>query len=347
MTLIPAPEKILVINLAFIGDVLLSTPMVRALKENYPATSIDMLVVPLTKPIAEGNPYISEVLTYDKKGEHKKIGNLWSLVKTIRNRRYDLAICTNFAPRGAMLAMVAGIPRRIGYDAQNGKWFLTHAVSAKRQAVRHESENYLDVLAPFKISIKDTSLDFKIKNADIETMRDKIKKIFNQDFASPIAVICPLGSYSKKNWTTENYVRLIKKLTEKADCYLIGDKSQEKELNIINERAGNLAVVLAEALSLGELTAFISVANLLVSVDTGPMHIAEAVKTPLVALFGPTDPKCWGPRSNKSLVFTASLDCSPCWGKTACQNNRCMQELDEAAIIAATEAILEGDRKGT
>lgn len=341
MTLISVPEKILVINLAFIGDVLLTTPMVRALKNSYPAADIDMLVIPLTKPIAAGNPYISEVLTCDKKGEHKKIKKLWGLVQTIRSRRYDMAICTNFAPRGAMLAFAAGIPFRIGYDAQHADWFLTHTASAKRLNVRHESENHLDVLMPLGVSTKDFSLDFKINTSDIKTMQDKIRQNFGQNFKRPIAVICPLGSYPQKNWVAHSYADLIKKLAKKADCYLIGGKSQESELNLINEASGNLGRVLAGTLSLGELAAFLAAANLLVSVDTGPLHIAEAVKTPVIALFGSTDPKCWGPRRDKSRIFTLSLECSPCWGKASCQNNRCMLDLDAAAIALAAEDILE------
>ncbi len=107
-------QRILVINLAFIGDVLLSFPVVTALKSICPEAEIDMLVLPLTAPIAAGNPHLNKVLVYDKRGKHKSLVQLFKLIREVRRRHYDLAVCTNFAVRGAMLTWAAGIPTRLG-----------------------------------------------------------------------------------------------------------------------------------------------------------------------------------------------------------------------------------------
>jgi ADP-heptose:LPS heptosyltransferase len=155
-------QRILLINLAFIGDVLLSTPVTRALRTAWPEAQLDMLVAPLVEPVARSNPYVNDVLVYDKRGRHRKASELWKLAHCLRARRYDTAITMNFAPRGAMLAWAAGIPRRIGYDAQHAGWFLTQTSSAKRLGIQHETLNHLNVLRPLGVTTEDTSLIMKV-----------------------------------------------------------------------------------------------------------------------------------------------------------------------------------------
>lgn len=330
-------KRILIINLAFIGDVLLSTPVARALRDAFPEAVIDMLVIPLAAPIARGNPYINNIIEYDKRGRHKKIGELIKLIRQLRTNRYDLAVTTNFAPRGTALAWVAGIRYRAGYDAQHAGWFLTHMASSHRPLVRHEAENYLDVLKPLGISTADTSLAFKVDPADTETMRQKVR--YNP--GKRLILICPVGSYSQKSWSADGFAELIRSFTPAAECYLIGAQKEEAELTAINATAGNLATVLAGTLSLGELAALITKADLLISVDTGPMHMADALGTPVLALFGPTDPCKWGPRGPRSVVLYSPADCSPCWGRTECPDHKCMSGLSVGQVRTAALALLE------
>ncbi|BBB91598.1 MAG TPA: putative lipopolysaccharide heptosyltransferase III [Methylomusa anaerophila] len=332
--------KILIINLAFIGDVLLSTPVARALREKYPAAQIDMLVIPLTEPIASGNPYVDKVIVYDKRGKHKKIGELWKLIAAVRREKYDLAVCTNFASRGAILAWAAGIRKRAGYDAQHAGWFLTDTAPAKHTALRHEAENYLDVLKPLGISTGDTSLALTVRSQDAQSLREKIQR----DWRKPLVLICPSGSYDKKSWLTEGYAALIESIVPLADCYLIGGKAEQAKLDAINARAGNQAVVLAGTLTLGELAALISVAELLITVDTGPMHIACAVGTPVAAFFGPTDPRIWGPRGDRDIIFQTAVDCFPCWGRKECSHHRCMRDIKQEEVIVAVSGMLNSIR---
>ncbi|MBP2654183.1 MAG: rfaQ 3 [Firmicutes bacterium] len=330
-------KKVLVINLAFIGDVVLSTPVIRALKEAYPSATVDMLTVPVAAPIARLNPYVDTVLEYDKRGKHKKFGDLLKLAIFLRKRHYDLAITANFAPRGAMLAWGSGIRHRVGYDAQHAGVFLTRTSSAKRPVKRHEAENHLDVLKPLGISTADTSLVLEVDPRDVFSMRDKVI----WDRSKKLVLICPCGSYSKKSWTVDGYAALITALGPQQECFLIGSKAEAPQLAAINEAAGNVAGILAGTLTLGELAALIDEAAVLVTVDTGPMHIANALKTPVVALFGPTDPKGWGPRGERDIVISKNVECSPCWGKGECSFNRCLAEIPADEVVVATKKILE------
>ncbi|HWQ62115.1 MAG TPA: glycosyltransferase family 9 protein [Negativicutes bacterium] len=324
-------RRILLINLAFIGDVLLSTPVARALHDAFPGAAIDMMVIPLTAPIARGNPYITDVIEYDKRGQHKRIGELFNLIGRVRARRYDLAVTTNFAPRGAMLAWASGIPVRVGYDAQHAGWFLTYTASARRTVVRHEAENYLDVLKPLGITTADTSLALNIDPRDAAALDGKVSKRPGKK----LVLICPAGSYPQKSWTVGGYAALVKELAPDADCCLIGGKAEGPLLAEINRSADGMAQVLPGTLTLGELAALVKKADLVVTVDTAPLHIAQAVGTPVVALFGPTDPRIWGPRGPRDVVLQAPAECSPCWGRTACNDNKCLATIDARTVTKA------------
>ena len=301
-------NRILIINLAFIGDVILSTPVARTLKKNYPHATIDMLVVPAAKAVAERNPYIHKVFVYDKKGRHKKISELIVLISQLRREKYNLAVATNFALRGAVVAFLTGATYRAGYDAQYGKWFLNHVARAERIGTRHEADNYLDVLQPLGITTKDTSLCLSIPLEDTAY----VKNIIGQTQGKKLVVICPAGSYKRKSWTVEGYSKLICEISTYADCYLIGGKAEEDFLNEINDLAGSCAEVYGGTLTLGQSAALIQMADVMISVDTGPLHIAQAVHTPVLALFGPTNPAIWGPRNKQDIIFYHKVECSPC-----------------------------------
>lgn len=329
-------KKILIINLAFIGDVILSTPVARALRETYPAASIDMLTVKVSAPIAELNPYINKVFIYDKNGRHRKWRAALALIRELKEHRYDLVICTNFAVRGAIIAWAIGAPNRIGYDAQHGKWFLTQTASAHRPVLRHEADNYLDVLQPLGITTPDTSLKLTIREEDKQTVRQILKRTSGK----PLIIICPAGSYPRKSWTREGYVTLLRSLAPIADLALIGGKAEQVLLNELNSQADGQAQVFGGTFNLQELAALVADADLLITVDTGPLHIAQAVRTPVLALFGPTDPVVWGPRGKRDIVLYSTADCSPCWGKAAPCDHRCMTAITTTEVTQKVREIL-------
>lgn len=329
-------KKILLINLAFIGDVILSTPVARALREHFFQASIDMLTVPVTAPIAELNPYIDRVIIYDKKGRHKKWQNLLNLLRELRSYRYDMIVCTNFAVRGAMIAWIVGAPCRIGYDAQHGKWFLTHAVSSDRPVIRHEADNYSDVLKALGITVADTSLKLKIRQQD----QQAVSQILKRTDGKALVLICPAGSYPQKSWSRENYGILIEYLAEEADLVLIGGQAEKKLLEELNQASGGHAQVCGGTFTLPELTALIADSDLLITVDTAPLHIAQAIGTPVIALFGPTDPRVWGPRGEGNEVCYSKAACSPCWGKVRECDHRCMRGIRAQEVVEKARKIL-------
>ena len=291
-------KKILIIDLAFIGDVILAGPLTMAVRRRWPRAKIAMLTVPVTADVAEMLPAVDRVLVYDKKGSHQGFGGMWQMARELRRERFELAVCVNFALRGAAVAWLAGIPYRLGYDAQHAGWFLTWAASHIRDGIKHESLNHLEVLKPWGIdakSIDEEALQLKlVPGRDAEASFEA--KAEKWQMPGEYYVMCPIGSYDRKNLPLPLAVQLIRQLEEKKPVYLIGGRGEKAALSAM-ARAGHIEEdrVLAGSLSLQELAVFLQRAAALVSVDTGPMHIAQAVQCPTVAVFGPTLPAVWGP----------------------------------------------------
>ncbi|MDT8903820.1 lipopolysaccharide heptosyltransferase II [Anaeroselena agilis] len=331
-----AIKKILVINLAYLGDVILSTPAVRALKAAYPGGEIDMLVIPSTAPVANGNPYIRRVIVYDKRGRHRNLLRLWELIKQLRAEKYDLAVAMNFALRSSLMAWATGAKYRLGYDAQHAAPFLTHVASSSRAAVRHETENYLALLEPLGIITEDTSLTFRVNQEAVVAMRSKVKLTS----ARPAVAVCPYGRHPLNSWTDQGYAELIKYFSQDGDCYLIGGQAEKESLEKLNALSGGAATVLAGTLSISELAALLQAVDLLISVDTGPLHIAGAVGTPILGLFGRSDFRVWGPKGVNSKVLCTQPPCWPCYQRE-CDHHDCMGKLGPAEVIATAVAMLK------
>lgn len=330
-------QRILVIDLAFIGDVILATPTLRALKAAFPQARLTMMTVPLTAEVAGMSPAVDEVIVYDKRGADKGLLGLWRLARRLRGAGFDLAVCMNFAVRGAVLAWLAGIPRRLGYDAQHGRWFLTLVAPSRRVAIKHESLNHLDLLKPLGITATDAALRLEPPLsawAGLEAKRSQ-----HHIPESGYLALCPFGSYEQKDLPLATAAHLVRYWSQRRAIFLIGGAAEKARLEQIARLAGlPFSNVLGGVLSLPELAAFLHRAACLITVDTGPLHVAQAVGCRTVAVFGPTDPVVWGPRGDDDVVFCHTYECSPCWGKERCRHQYgCVADTTAPEIIRAVE----------
>ncbi len=330
-------KKILVIDLAFIGDVILATPTMRGLKQFFSNARITMLTVPLTAEIAQMNPYVDEVLVYDKRGADKGLLGIWRMARQLAPMGFDLCVSMNFALRGAVVSWLAGIPNRLGYDAQHAKFFLTMVAPKERDGIKHETLNHLEVLRPLGIddTVIDTSLMMNVPERAVENLEKK--RVLYHIPEDGYLALCPIGSYVRKNLPLATAAHIVRHFSQRRALFLIGGKGEAEQLLEIAKLAelpkNN---VLAGALTLSELAAFLKKAACLITVDTGPLHIAQAVGCRTVAVFGPTDPVVWGPRGEDDVVLYRQTDCSPCWGKGKCEKRMiCIEGTTAREIIKA------------
>ena len=330
-------KKILVVDLAFIGDAVLKAPVLRAIKARYPTAELTLLVTPLTKPIAEMLPAVDRVMTYDKKGADKGFWRMLRLGLGLRKERFDIGFSLNFALRGSLLLFLAKIPIRVGYKAQHAELFLTHTQPSERSKIQHETLNHLEILQPLAILPQSTDLELVPPPVALASFEQKAQAL---SLLGTYFAICPLGSYERKNLPPAVVKAMIAKYP---NSYLIGGNGEKARLGEL-AAACNLPPerVLAGAFDLQELAVFLQKARLVLTADTGPLHIAAAVGAKVVALFGPTDPAIWGAMGDCAYNFYQKADCSPCWNRTECSANYCMDFQAEAVLAKVEELLADG-----
>lgn len=333
-------KNILIIDLAFIGDVVLATPVTRALAENFPGARLTMMTVPLTATVAAMNPYVSDVMIYDKHGADSGPIGMWRVAGRIRERSFDLAVSMNFAVRGAIVSRLAKVPSRLGYDARHAGYFLTHVASSVRDGIKHESLNHLEVLQPLGITTADSSLALAPPEEAVRSLDEKCERL--QMPRDGYLAFSPVGSYARKNLSLATTAHVVRHFSRRRPIFLIGGRGEAAELSRIAD-VSHLSSrnVLAGTLTLPELAVFLKRAAALITVDTGPLHIAQAVGCRTIAIFGPTDPVVWGPRGKDDVTLYHGAPCSPCWGRGPCDLDMiCIEGTTAREIISAVEARL-------
>ncbi len=301
--------KILVIQTAFIGDLIMTTPIFRALREVFPKAQIDVLVIPQSSIILKYNPYIDKIYTFDKKsGVVRKIFSFFHIIQRFRKEKYDIGISVQSSYTSAFILLFAGIGRRIGYRRL---LFASDKVLLPKGL--HNRLRVLKLLEPLSKKSFSDSTEIFLSEAEVLKAKEIIDKYSNPNNIK--IAIAPGSVWETKKWPWEYYAELAKLLlSDNIDVFLIGSK-QENELceKIISHSQNPNTFNLAGKLNLLESTALISEMDLLVCNDSSPLHIANAVGTDVFAFFGPTVQRfgCFPYRPNDKML-EVTLDCRPC-----------------------------------
>lgn len=306
--------KILVIRTDRIGEVLLSTPILTALKEKWPLAEITVMIKPEVKELLEGNPNVNEIIEY----AHSCRGHLnvpYSIATAIKiamdlkKKQFDIAVVVNPKKEFHLAVFLAGIPLRVGF---NRKWgfLLTHKVNdLKFLAAKHEVEYNLDLVRALGIEPKDKRPYLKVTDNARHNSRERIRRQIPPGSDScRLVAIHPCTSNPKKQWPKEYFARLGDLLM--LEGYNVAMVSGAKEARLAEEVIAlmkNKPIDLSGKLCLKELAALFEECKFLISGDSGPVHIASAVGTRVIALFGSTEPgsrpKRWGPYGEGHIVI--------------------------------------------
>jgi lipopolysaccharide heptosyltransferase II len=327
------PRRILVIRLDLIGDLVLSLTAVRALKRTYPQAEIDLLAIPASAKVASFDPHLSEIITYDP--------NIWrrprallqlqnwraalALLRRMHARHYDLAVSV-YANWAAILAVASGARRRVGYGWEGYPGFMTDSVPGgipgrwRHYAPldnKHEVDYCLELARAAGATL--TAAD-RIPHLYVdEQARQELEQLLNQAGVQPDRplVVCHINSNNgqSKRWPIPYWALLIDRLIrgEGAQVVLTGAGTDIPQIQAVTRQMQEQALNLAGRTSLTQLSALLQRADLLISGDSGPLHMGVACGTPIIGMYGPTNPALGGPVSPAATVLRSPIWCSPCY----------------------------------
>ena len=335
-------RNILVIKLRYIGDVLLATPVLRALRERFPEARVAVAVNRGTEDILRGNPDLNEVLVVERGGPAEQ----WRFLREIRRRRFDCVIDLTDGDRSAILARFSGAPVRIGLNEEH-RWrgLLYTAVARPGPEMTHRLERDLEAVRPLGIQPKAWPLTLNTSPEDDEAAARLLNEATGGQVSrvKRLVMLQPGARYWFKAWPPERFAELAGRLAGKHGCtILIGGDAKERELaEAIRGAAGKAAVSLAGRLTLLQYAAVLKRCALFVGNDNGPMHMAAALGVPVVALFGPSNPSEWGPRGSRTEVIYKGLDCRRCFHPTCTRGeDSCMRQITVDEVFAAAGRLL-------
>lgn len=349
-----ALRRVLVIKLRHLGDVLLTTPVFTVLKNRAPHAEIDALVYADTREMLSGHPAISMVHTVERHGKEarspwKRIAQEWRLLQALRARRYDLLVHLTENPRGAWLAVLLGVPYAVVRDYRPRRGRLWHAVFSHRYRIparpRHTVEIHLDALR--RIGIQPGYEERRLVLAPGEEAQAAAAKILRAQGLAPEGFlhVHPTSRWMFKSWKPERFAELINRLQDRGERVVLTaapDPEERKFVADITARLRKPVVDLSGQLSLKELAALTAQAKCFVGVDSLPMHIAAAMQTPVVVLFGPSGDLEWGPWMVRSTVITSGHSCRPC-GLDGCGQGKvseCLTAITVDEVLRAVQELL-------
>jgi len=313
----------------WIGDMILLTPALRALRSAFPEARLEILVNPLVRELMERNPYLDEVVVYDKRGAQKGIRQMRRMADRLRAKQFDTGVILHpNSVRSAILSFMAGIPERIGANQRGRGLFLTTGV--KRRKNIHEVQRYLDIVSPIAGTDHDAKLEFWGVDSDDELFAERILA----GCATPVIGMNPCTTWPSKQWSVERFARLADLVSEQlgAQVVLTGTKKDVHIGNEIMRLVSSKPLNLIGRTTLWQLGALISRCRLYVTNDSGPMHISAAVGTPTIALFGPTDPVRHAPFGAGHTVVRKDTRCSPCYERK-CKSQDCMRAIQVEDVM--------------
>jgi lipopolysaccharide heptosyltransferase II len=321
------PKRILIIRLDLIGDLVLSLPIVRILKRTYPQAEIDILALPASAKVIASDPDVRTIITYDPNIWRRpkslfKPGNWHAARRVYRQlhaQNYDLAVSV-FGPWAALLAVFSGAQRRLGYGKESYPGLMTDNVPGQHWETHdylHEVDYCVRLAQAAGATIQDTD---RIPTLYVGSQaQQEVERLLDAEGISSdstlIACHVSANNGQSKRWPLPYWATLIDRLILEAHATVLftGAPDDQPLIAAITARMHEQAINLAGKTSLTQLAALLQRVDLLLTGDSGPMHIAGAVKTDLIAIHGPTDPRLSGPVNPQATILRDTIWCSPCY----------------------------------
>lgn len=339
--------RILITRADRLGDLILSTGVFPEIRKKFPKAWIAALTFLENREILEGNPYLNEVILYDKKGSERGVLGNYRFAKKLAAKKFDAVIHLHATNRMHQLTWLAGIPVRIGWD-RRAAWALTKSYpDVKKEGRKHEAEYNFELLELLNIPCPSKLETYFPVPPRAEESLNKLLQHHRIPTDKPWIVLSPSASCPSKVWPTERFGYFAEEFSKKNPAVFIGIGTAKDRplMETVRENMKEPFYDLSGKLSLGMLGALIRRSKLLVSNDSGPVHVASAVGTPAVSIFGRNQPGLsptrWKPLGEKSSVLWKNVGCDPCLAHDCQIHFLCLDVIAVEDVIKAAEVYLK------
>jgi predicted lipopolysaccharide heptosyltransferase III len=351
--------RVLIVRLRLIGDVVFTTPVIRALRRAYPDAHLAYLIEPAASPVVRHHPDLDEVILAPRRRGWQRIRDDIALGRRLRRARFDLVVDLHSGPRASWLSWLSRAPRRIGFEVQGRQWMYTDVVPRPREIrPRHSVENQWDILAPLLPSLPaPTPVNDPVTMVHAPEAEAAVESWLGRECLGDgheLVVVHVSAGNAFRRWPLLSFVELAARLSAAGHNRRIILTSGPSEaaaaaevVRLVRERRSESpeAVRTCGDMSLDELHALIGRARLYIGGDSGPLHLAATTGTPIVGLYGPTLPVRSAPWRDPQL-FSAAVDvgalpCRPCEQRVCAPGDfRCLTHITVDAVVAAAERAL-------
>jgi heptosyltransferase II len=336
-------HNILIRGTNWIGDVVMSLPAVEALRDAYPHSRISVLAKPWVADLFHLSPAVDEVIVYERPGRHEGMAGLWRLTGELKAKRFNMAVLLQNAIEAAIIALLAGIPIRAGYNTDGRGMLLTHSVKRTAEIRKvHQSLYYLEMLKSLGIEGRDHPFLLN-SGPEYGSLGDELIGKFMIEKDHPLIGLAPGAAYGPaKRWHPERFADVSDRLVDRFDArvLLFGSAQDRESLDAVQKHARHPFMNLAGKTTLKEVIALMTRLHLFISNDSGLMHLAAALGIPTVAVFGSTNPVTTSPLGGKTAVIHKSVECAPCLKKSCPTDFKCMDMITADEVYRAAESFL-------
>jgi heptosyltransferase-2 len=331
--------KILIRVPNWIGDSVLAQPAIESIADSFPEAELWLSAAEWVKDLFSSDGKIAGVVPLLSANDIKTVR---AAARKLRAQRFDIGILLTNSFGSALLFLLAGIPQRWGYAGDGRRLLLNRAVrSTDRNAPRHQVHYYLDLVTGLGLKARPPGLLLTVPEEEKERTRRFLEEL-GVDSRRPLVILSPGAGYGPaKRWPASRFAALASLFQERKDAavLIIGSAAESDIAATISSSLKKKPFVLTGKTTLPQLKSLISLARLFVSNDSGPMHLANALRAPVVGIFGPTDPAVTGPFEQPAAVVKKDVPCWPCSYRKCPYDHRCMMRIDPEEVYRTGEAL--------
>jgi 3-deoxy-D-manno-octulosonic-acid transferase/heptosyltransferase-1 len=334
--------NILIVKLSAIGDVIHTLPSLAALRKHYPDAHITWVVEEMASDLVMDHPHLDRVLVSRRKGwigdlRRGRLGDAFKEIKSflseLRARPYDLVIDFHGLLKSAVIVLLSGGNRKLGYESLQEGSGLFYNEKIPEDMDKHAVDRYLDFVRHLGVHVETPEFMLAI-GPENETRVRALLDAGGIDPGDPFVAVSPQALWETKLWSDQKFAQLSERILQELNVPVVFTGGDASATEGIQSFMTLPSVDLAGRTTLRDLACLFRQASLLVTTDSGPMHLAAAVETPVVALFGPTDPARTGPYGDGHTVIRMEMPCSPCFFRT-CDTKLCMREITVEDVFQA------------